>query len=42
MNLKIMIRKYFEQEHSIVEADTKEVVVASAAVITFILGVSTM
>jgi len=41
-NLKIMIRKYFEQEHSIVEADMKEVVivvvvVVSAAVITFAL-----
>jgi hypothetical protein len=48
-NLKIMIRKYFEQEHSTVEADTKEVVVvvvvvvaALAAVITFVLGVSKM
>ena len=46
-NLKIMIRKYFQQEHSIVEADMKEVVVVvvvavSAAVITFVLGASIM
>ena len=51
--LKMMIRKYFQQEHSVVEADMKEVIVAvvvvvivvvpaSAAIITFVMGVSTM
>ena len=49
-NLKIMIRKYFEQEHSAVEAEMEVVivvivvvvVVAATAVITFVCGVSEM
>ena len=35
-NLKKMIRKYFEQEHSIVNADMKEVVV----VVVVVVGIS--